>query len=830
MSRGPWRLVLALMAVPLGAAVQLQQAEVAGPVAGAVMVLIAVMALLCSGLVHKFGSSPLAGGHQGARQFSIALATLAVAGLAFSFTDWRAQSRLADALAPTLEGQDIELVGVVVGLPHVGPQGAQFELSVESARLRGQTIQVPQLVRLSWVTGWDGESLLASPPANIVAGDRWQVPARLKRPHGAFNPHGFDLELWMFERGLGASGSVRPGAQRLAVTQQNPIDRLRQRTRDAVLRHVADAQAAGVLVALAVGDQAAIERDDWDLFRKTGVAHALSISGLHITMFAWLAAGAVRRVWRHSARASLALPAPDAARWGGLALAVFYALVSGWGVPAQRTVWMLASVALLQALGRRWPWPLVWLVAGCTVVLIDPWALMQPGFWLSFVAVGVLMASEPASGVPAPAARVGLWKHLRAGFRTQWVASVALAPLSLIFFQQVSVIGLVANVLAIPWITLVVTPLALLGLLWPPLWELGAFSVQVLVRLLAVLASVPWVQWSAAATPAWAAAAGLLGGLLLVLPLPWRLRWLGLPLILPLLVPAGSAPREGEVELLAVDVGQGTSVLVRTRQHLLLYDAGPSYSPQSDAGSRSLLPLLRARGETAIDTLVLSHRDADHIGGAQSLLAGTTVRSSLSSLERGHPLLARLPSHRTCVAGQQWVWDGVQFEVLHPTADDFQRKLKSNALSCVIRVSDRHGPRLLLTGDIEAEQEAELLARTPKSSLRAPVLLLPHHGSRTSSTPALLQAVAPRQAVAQVAYRSRYGHPAPEVEARVAAHGVALLRSDYCGAWSWPSAPASLAGAVLEAGFGASNPGVSDPGTCERQRRRRYWHHPGPAP
>jgi len=322
-------------------------------------------------------------------------------------------------------------------------------------------------------------------------------------------------------------------------------------------------------------------------------------------------------------------------------------------------------------------------------------------------------------------------------------------------------------------------------------------------------------------------AAGLLGGALLVMPLPWRLRVLGLPLMLPLLVPQVERPPAGRFETVVVDVGQGTAVLVRTAGHLLMYDAGPQYTPEADAGQRVLLPLLRARGERAVDLLVLSHRDLDHVGGAASLMKALPVRQMSSSLELFHPLRALLPAHQRCDAGQRWEWDGVRFEMLHPLPDEHPPPgvlpARPNALSCVLRVMDASGRSLLLTGDIEAAQEAALVARSrtrpgagpgavaetaPSPSgnadpLAAEVMLVPHHGSRTSSTPAFLEAVAPRVALVQAAYRSRFGHPAPDVVARYEERGIEVVRTDRCGAWSWRSDQAR--------------------GRCERQESPRYW-------
>jgi competence protein ComEC len=631
---------------------------------------------------------------------------------------------------------------------------------------------------------------------------------RLKQPHGSLNPHGFDLELWLFEQGIRASGYVRslPGEtnERLADGVAHPFERARQSVRDAITAKVAEPALAGVLAALAIGDQNAVDRDDWDLFRSTGIAHLMSISGLHITMFAWLAGTLVGALWRRSGHLMLWLPAPQAGRWGGLLLATAYSMLAGWGVPAQRTVLMIALVVFLRTGGLRWPLPVLLLAAAFGVTVLDPWALLQPSFWLSFMAVALLIASEPVVG-PSTARPAG-WRAraaavLKGGLRSQAIATLGLAPLSMVFFHQISLVGFAANLVAIPLVTLVITPLALLGVLLPPLWALAAWAVKGLMLYLAALASAPLAVWSAAAAPDWAVGAGLLGALLVVLPLPWRLRLLGLPLMLPLLFPPVERPPPGGFEAVAADIGQGTAVLVRTAGHLLVYDTGPQYSPEADAGQRVLLPLLRSRGEPRIDLLMLSHRDSDHVGGAASLLAGVPVLAMSSSLDETHALRQRGIPHRRCEAGQRWEWDGVQFELLHPTPAEHDSATRSNAVSCVLRVVGRQGS-LLLTGDIESPQEAALLARG--ADLHADVLLVPHHGSRTSSTPAFIEAVAPHTAVVQAAYRSRFHHPQPDIVERYTSRGIELVRSDRCGAWT------------LTAGGTA---------TCERQSARRYWHH-----
>jgi competence protein ComEC len=782
------RLAACAVALIVGAALQLQQSALSAASTYLAWIAVALLAFV------------------GAWRWHWSAAVVGMIALSFAATGLRAQWRLADALPAALEGRDIVVTGVVAQLPRRLPEGVRFVFDVESSTLQGQRAQVPSRIVLGWYGGFQDEVSMLAPYEQLAAGQRWRFVVRLKQPHGSVNPHGFDHELWMFEQGLRASGAVRAternAAQLLQAGAGAPIERVRQHVRDAIEARVPDARAAGVLAALAIGDQAAIERADWDIFRTTGIAHLVSISGLHVTMFAWLAAALISRLWRRSARAVLWLPAATAARWGGLAAATAYALLSGWGVPAQRTLWMLASAALLSQLGLRWPWPLVLLVVAAVVAAIDPWALLQPGFWLSFAAVGLLIAATPLEDTTPRGHR--LWHALRSGLRTQAVATVGLAPLTLVFFQQVSLIGFVANLMAIPLVTFVITPLALAGALAPPLWAVAAACVQGLTTVLQKLAALPAAVWTAAAAPWWMQASALLGAALLVMRLPWQVRLLSLPLMLPLFAPPVERPAEGAMAVTVADVGQGSAILVRTRTHALLHDAGAQYTPDSDAGSRVLVPLLRAFGVQRLDLLMLSHRDSDHVGGAAAVMSAFDVAALSSSIEASHPLRARAAQHQRCEAGQSWQWDGVRFDVLHPQPADYARAdAKPNTLSCVLAVTDAQGQRVLLTGDLEAEQEARLVREQP-AALKSDVLLVPHHGSKTSSSPAFLDAVAPRVALVQSGYRNRYGHPAPAVAARYAERGIPFIDTVGCGAWSTAADGSAV---------------------CERQRSRRYWHH-----
>lgn len=766
---------------------------------------------------------------------------LGVALLAAGSTGWRAASHQAQVLAAPWQGQTLLLTGRVDDLPRLTSTGWRFALRVEQVQLPrpgahaspppadvpGRSQQqsarwqapvatpasgLPCRVMLNWMAQTDG--------AVPQAGERWRLAVRLRQPHGLANPQGFDSELWMWEEGLGATGYVRMGKNdpqpvRLAAATPG-LQPLREHLRSQIHRHVADARAAGLLSALVVGDQASIDPGDWDVFRATGVAHLVSISGLHITLWAGLCGWLVLRLWRWAPRLSarwgsrllLACPAQVAAAWGGWGLALGYAVFSGWGIPAQRTALMLTVVMGLRLLGRRWPWPVVGIVAMAVVLAWDPWAWLQPGFWLSFVAVGVLMAMD-SDRQPRG------WARLIDMTRTQWGISLALAPLTLAWFGQVSVVGMLANLVAIPVVTLLITPLALAGALWPALWLAAAWLVGWGLQWLGWLATLSWASLTLPGPPAVLALAAVAGGLMLALPWPPHLRWLGLGWALPALLWLPPRPAQGEFELLAADVGQGSAVLIRTASTSVLYDAGPQWGPQSDAGQRVLRPLLHALGEWP-SHMVLSHRDGDHVGGALALLNSPqqpeqvwasfdppAMVSALSDPATAQAVLAHPPPWTRCQAGQHWELDGVRFEVLHPWPRHVAAATTgSNNLSCVLWVSGAHRSALL-TGDLEAAYEAELVQAWP--GLRADLLMAPHHGSQTSSSPALLDAVRPAAVVVQAGYLSRYGHPAAQTTQAYAVRGIRWVATPSCGAVRWHS---------------------DDPDTlhCQRQSHPRYWH------
>ncbi|WP_371325057.1 DNA internalization-related competence protein ComEC/Rec2 [Dechloromonas sp. ZY10] len=745
---------------------------------------------------------------------------LLACGLGFVWAGWQAADRLAERLDPVWEGRDLQVIGVVATLPQYSERGQRFEfvlesrLTVENDRrqeIPARQAGLPARILLShyWRGGMAAAGDAPEPIPLFRAGERWQLSVRLKQPHGNANPGSFDYEAWLFERGLRATGSLRPGpAVRLSELVAQPrwwLERWRDSLRQQMLAQLppADYPGAGILVALAMGDQRSIGPGEWQVFSRTGTTHLMSISGLHVTMLAALCAALVTAGWRRHPALVRCWPAQQAG-WLAAALAgCGYALLAGFAVPAQRTAMMLL-VACLAGLLQRQPAPSrVLALALVAVLLYDPWAVRAPGFWLSFGAVAALFWIAQAQ--PAGSG----WRQRLLGWgRVQWAATLASLPILLLLFQQLSLVSPLANALAIPLVSWAIAPLALAAALLGSLpggETLAAMTLQLAHLLLAGL--LLFLAWCAQAplwqppAPPWPVA--LLAGVgvaIALLPRGLPGRGLGLCLVLPALYWPAPRPQQGSVWVDFLDVGQGLAVVVRTARHNLVYDPGPLYGPAADAGERVLLPFLRFSGVDRVHRLVISHRDSDHAGGTASLLAALPVEEVSSSF-------ASTPSE-LCRGGERWQWDGVDFAFLHPPPEaytvDRAKPVKSNHLSCVLRIT-AGGHHLLLTGDIEAVDEARLLAVVPHELL-ADVLLVPHHGSKTSSSPEFIAAVAPLHAVFTVGYRNRFGHPRPEILARYTAHGTQTWRSDRDGMVSIELGPS---GARLSAW---------------REQRQAYWH------
>ncbi len=754
---------------------------------------------------------------------SLRILLLASAGASFGFA-WAAMFahlHMSQSLPPEWEGRDITITGVVDSLPTHFPQGVRFDFAVEDVPAGAV---VPKRIALSWYYSFQSSeqnNWQAPRPA-----ERWQLTVRLRRPHGNANPHGFDYEAWLLERELRATGTVR--SDETLDTKNRRLDAFvpglrayvelsRAALRERIETALPDKPYAGVITALVIGDQRAISQSDWQVFNRSGVTHLMSISGLHITMVAGMVAALVYFLWCRSffagAALPLRLPAQKAAAAAGMLMALIYVLLAGCGVPAQRTLYMLTIVAAALWMGRLTSVSHVLCIALAVVLLVDPWAVLWPGFWLSFSAVAlILYVSVGRVGhcrKQDPSFPGRMKEGVFAAALTQYAITIGLLPLTLLLFSQVSVVGPVANAIAIPLVSFVITPLALIGSILPhPVagWVLIAAhsALEWLLAILIWLSQVSLAVWRAPAPSYWMVMLALVGVAWMLAPRGWPIRWLGVFAWLPLFFNSASAPKGEEFWVTVFDVGQGSAVLVETHRHRLLYDAGPRYSPEADGANRVILPYLQGRGISRLDGMIISHGDMDHAGGAASLLTELRVSQVWSSLPADNALLQDVGPHRPCNAGQVWEWDGVKFEILHPPADSHADVTwKPNARSCTLKVS--RGPHaILLPGDIERRQEALLLSQQ-RDKLRASVLLVPHHGSGTSSTEAFLRAVQPDIALFQVGYRNRYGHPKQEVYERYGAMDIRRLRTDDSGAVSL-----RIGNTVEVAEY--------------RRERPRYWH------
>lgn len=683
------------------------------------------------------------------------------AGLAWSVTT--AGEALAARLPPACEARALVMTGVISGLP-------------EPAQPSGQRFRFRPVGRDPCVPGAGEWQLSWRQAAELRPGESWRLVVRLKRPHTLYNPGGFDGERHAHGEGIVASGSVKSG-QRLHAG--GGLDDLRWRIRQRLLSAFpAYPDAAGMVLALLTGDRVGMTNEAWARYSRTGITHLVAISGTHIVMVAVLSSWLARRFWLLLPGAALRLPASRVAAPCGLLVAIAYGLLAGMELPAQRTLLMLAAVVLMRWLPGEIGSRQILVSALALVLLRDPLAIHDVGLWLSFAAVALLMAGG------LNGREEGGW---RAALRAQWLATWGLMPLTLALFARVSWVSLPVNVVAIPLVTFVIVPLAMAGLVlgaWLPgagmaCWRLSVVIADGFDRALQWAAAWPGAASDLALPGALPWCLALACGLLLMprrLPGRWLASW-------PLLALAWPQPAlsPGQLRVVFLDVGQGLSVLVQTAGHKLLFDTGPPMGARADAGSRVILPYLRWAGVAALDVLVFSHDDLDHTGGGGAVLAGLPVRQVLGvwpSLLKSVPAASR-PPWRGCRAGEHWVWDGVRFDWLWP--DPMHLLPDDNNNSCVLRVS-APGGSVLIPGDLEKPGEQRLLTSSAAHLLRADVLALGHHGSNTSTSPAWLAAVRPREVVASVGYRNRYRHPAPPVLARLRAAGVPGWRSDLAGA------------------------------------------------
>ena len=738
-------------------------------------------------LIGYYGLRPLPStGYRGVLRWG-GLGLIALAA-GFYYAAGRADLRLADRVDPHWTGLRTPATGLIEGLPQATAYGWRFVL-----RLTGDENGVlPERLQVTAATKW-----LSAVPKG---GDCLRLDLRVRPSHASQNPGVADMEGWLFERGIRGFATAAGPVQRVdlcATSFRARIDALRQRLHDGMTQRLVDPEGralpfAGVAIALAVGDQNAIPDAQWRLFRMTGVTHLMSISGLHITLLSGLMYALVYALWRRVTWLTLRLPAVKAAALAGLLLAVVYTLLSGFGIPAQRTLYMIAAMVSGVWLGLAHSPSRILAAALAAVILIDPWASLSAGFWLSFMAVAALFY--------AGAGRLRHPRWWQAWAMTQWVASLALLPLLLMLFHEFSLVSPFANAFAIPVISLLVVPLAMLSALLPyeALAQLTHGVIGAVMWGLEALADWPQPVWHVGEAGGGAMFLAAIGLIYVLLPGAFPRRFLGLVLLLPLLYPPNDRPGAGEWRVDTLDVGQGLAVVISTARHTLLFDTGPAYQG-SDAGQRIIAPRLWAMGIRSLDGLIVSHSDSDHSGGAASIAAAFQPAWSLY----GQPLAGS--GQTRCAAGQTWQWDGVRFEVLHPPAHWAENAyFSANDRSCVVRVESPLGS-LLLLADIERLGELELLEKR-QDQLPSTALLVAHHGSRGASSERWVAAVRPSEAIISVGRGNSFGHPHSEVLGRYREVGSRIWRTDLGGA--------------IRLDFTREGHFVR----LWRDERRRYWH------
>ncbi|WP_049622572.1 DNA internalization-related competence protein ComEC/Rec2 [Frateuria defendens] len=719
----------------------------------------------------------------------------AVLCLGVAWAAWRGTLAMELRLPTELEGRDVEVVGVVDELPLARQEAAAFLLRVESASVDGKPIALHGRLRLAWYDD--------APALQPCA--RWRLHLRLRRPRGLIDPGGADSERSALERRIAAVGYVRDDPENHPLGAPGwCLDGVRASIAAGIAARVRDPHDAALLRAFAVGDTRGLDAHDWEVARANGIPHLIAISGFHVGVAAVVGVWLAGLVFWLCPRLALRVPRGPVQALAAVVAAGGYSALAGFGLPTVRTLLMIAVVALARCSRRGAGGAQSLALALLAILLADPLAVLAAGFWLSFVGVAFLMLclATRAHGLR------GFLRELSLG---QLVMTVSLLPLTQWFFGESSLVGLLANLVAVPFVSFVIVPMALLGMALLLLCQPAAAPVLVGAGwlahaqwwLLERMAQWPGAHWYLPEVRPWALALATLGALWLFAPRGLPLRWLGALLFLPLVWPPRPALADGAFQAWVLDVGQGLSMVVRTARHAMVYDAGAAYPSGFDLGEAVVLPSVHALGIARLDALVISHADNDHAGGAAAVAAAfpDAVRYA------GEPEKMPLPM-RPCQAGQAWDWDGVRFRVLHPPG---AAPGKGNERSCVLQVEGRHG-RLLLTGDIDARVESQLAATVADAGVgRDTVLLVPHHGSRYSSTPAFIAAARPALALVSAGWRNRFGHPHPQTMQRYATAGVAVWNTADSGA--------------IALAFPVDAPPRIE--ATWRRRQRRYWREGG---
>ncbi|MCK5360539.1 MAG: DNA internalization-related competence protein ComEC/Rec2 [Gammaproteobacteria bacterium] len=702
---------------------------------------------------------------------------------AYAWAGFCTAQQLSNSLAHELAGKIITVKGHVEGLPEREGRIVRFNLNVFGSEVVNGR-QIKGRIRIS---DYRKKSINPQP------GEAWTLLLRVKPSHGFANPAGFDYEKWLFNHKIIATAYIRkPKAgdrnsarvnHRLPdLDQPAYIDHFRLAIARQIDISLAGSPMRGIITALATGDRRAISTQQWSVLQKTGTSHLMAISGLHVGMVAAIAFFVFRFFWSTLPVLSLRLSAHKAAAIAALIFALFYSLLAGFSLPTQRALLMLAVLSVAVISGRNVRPLDVLSLSLLLILLIDPLAILSAGFWLSFSAVTMILYIVLFHQYKQSWAKKRSFKAVS----LQWKLSLMMAPLSLLFFQQIPLAGPVANIIAIPVVALLIVPLVLCASLSFLLfgnsfidqytYQLANFLLQQLWALLETLTVSADVVNFYPDTSA-AAFIGLMFVVLtVVLPTGFKVRKLAAVGFLLFLYPLHAEMRHGEFRMILLDVGQGLSAIIKTGQHSLLFDTGARFSKKFNAGDAVVLPVLKSLSINKLDKLLISHGDNDHSGSLGTLLEGINVQQLLTNEAIPNDNYANYDVS-PCIAGKQWNWDGVSFRILHPQEAS---SASGNNGSCVLKITSDFGS-ILLPADIEREAELALVSNY-NGELKSSILVAPHHGSKTSSTETFLQAVSPELVLIPAGWMNRYHHPSKEVVSRMADRGIATISTGECGA------------------------------------------------
>ena len=658
-----------------------------------------------------------------------------------------AHHQLTATLPKQLEGKLIFAQGKIISIPETYLNAVHFDFLIQSL-LHNRSIQYPINVHIK---GYLYKNLNIA--THFKKGDIWQLPLRLHRPRGFWNPGSFDYQAELFKQNICATGYILEKFPLYLIQHTNSyyfIDNLREKITKNIKKVLPGSSLTGLISALTTGMRKEITEELWQIMRGSGTNHLFAISGLHLAFITGIIYWIVRFIYCRIPYVTLYIPAPKIASVLTLFLAIFYSALAGFAIPTQRALLMLSifSLAIIKRryLTRCHSFHLALLI----ILIIEPFAILSASFWLSFVAVLLIFY--------AVSNRIKPLKNWNAWCRIQLTVSLGLIPLSLFFFHQISWISFAANLIAIPSIEFLILPLSLLGsLLSLVCYDFGhqllIFAEQLLKllwKLLNFFSKIPFTQYYAYLSNGWLLTSSLIGILLILAPKGMPTRWLGFIWILPLFFIETQRPQYGEIWIHLLDVGQGLASVVRTQHHVLIYDTGPRLSSSYDAGKLVLLPFLQTIGVNKVNLMVISHGDNDHSGGAMIILKQIKVDKVLSSIPK--KFLPKIVNF--CEEKMHWQWDGINFEILYPPS---KLRYLGNNSSCVLKISNNlHS--ILLAGDIEKRAE-KYLVDTKQKNLQSTILIVPHHGSKTSSSIEFLNYVQPIYALFPTGFHNRFKFP-----------------------------------------------------------------------